>query len=156
MKAFSLSPRGPAAFALVAATITSAGCATAAPYNPAHLQQADLDRVAGVCQSALGLKSGEPPTVGNDNPRLDPQENHYQGCIASLSDFARVPVAVRGPAVASAPVKGGSYYWTTTGEKARRIEAACAEMGLNPATGVTSSCVKDMKDTFYAIDTPWR
>ena len=71
---------GAAAFAFVAG-----GCASAAPYNPAHLEQGQLQAVGGICQSAMGLSADERPIPGDGNPRLDPLENHYEGCVATLS-----------------------------------------------------------------------
>jgi hypothetical protein len=145
--------------ASLTAGVAIAGCAAAAPFNPAHLDEGRLDRVARICQSAVGLQPDEPPAIGNDNPRLaDPQENRYQGCIASLSRFADAPTALRLTRVSADAhtVKPGSFYWATTGEQSRRIANACAALGLDPAAGAVASCVKEMRDTFYAIANPWR
>ena len=200
------SPKRPrlvaAGFGAAIAGLAISSCASAETYNPARLDQAHLGEVVGICQSVMGLQADEPPLLGNDNPRLTPLENHYQGCIASLSgslrgvaDRAAVLTADqtcrtggaapgspqlaqcvlksvranRGAAGAGAealtatPVAGvqiatpaRSFYGIGNHEKARRIGEACAQLGLNPAYGAFDACVKDMKDTFYAIDNPWR
>jgi hypothetical protein len=155
---------GAAAFALVAA-----GCANAAPYNPAHLEQAKLQAVDGVCQSVMGLSADEPPVPGDGNPRLDPLENHYQGCVAALSHAlereGRVLTLLRGadrayaPArleiAASAAAATIPFFGLTPRQWRQRTERACASIGLDPAAGGFDACVKDMTDTFYAIDNPW-
>jgi hypothetical protein len=69
-----------------------AASASSAPYNPAGLSSQSLARVSDICQSTLGLKPSEPegPVWGAAmNPGLTSGENHYQGCIASLSSAMR-------------------------------------------------------------------
>jgi hypothetical protein len=80
--------------ALLSATVSiaAAGCASAAPYNPESLRADQLARVETICQSVMGLSPSEPysPVWGSaTNPGLTGGENHYQGCIASLSASLR-------------------------------------------------------------------
>ncbi len=76
-------------------TLTSLGmtaCATTTrPYNPDHLGDAQVSRIAGICQTTLGLSPKESPVLGVylGSPHLDAQVSHYQACIASLSDSVR-------------------------------------------------------------------
>jgi hypothetical protein len=74
-----------AACALAGAS--AVGCATT-PYNPNNLRDAELARIAGICQNVMGLSPSERPTGGNwlGNDRLDYWTSHYRGCIVSLSD----------------------------------------------------------------------
>ena len=67
------------------------GCAVTGPYNPDHLGADDFARIAGVCQSVMGLSPTDRPTGGNwlGNDRLDYWTSHYNGCILSLSDSLR-------------------------------------------------------------------
>jgi hypothetical protein len=52
------------------------------------------------------------------------------------------------------PTASGSYNYASPHENARREQVACAALGLEPAQGAFKSCVKDLSDTFYAIDHP--
>ena len=69
-----------------------AGAATqavAAPYNPRDLSAPQLARINEFCQNTMGLSPREPPSGvwgAAQDPHLDPGENHYQGCAASLSE----------------------------------------------------------------------
>ncbi|MGA0602416.1 hypothetical protein ACO2Q3_17030 [Caulobacter sp. KR2-114] len=71
--------------------------ASAAPYYPAGLGGAELARVESICQTTLGLSPKEVPSNvwgAAQDPRLDPGENHFQGCVMSLSDeLGRVDAA---------------------------------------------------------------
>lgn len=78
---------------LVAGILTGlgiGGCAAGAPYNPDGLDNAGLARVADICHDVLGLSPSEPlvagPWTGIGAHELDSFSNHYQGCVASLSD----------------------------------------------------------------------
>jgi hypothetical protein len=190
-----------AASVIVGASIAS--CASAAPFNPAGLSGDQLSRVADICQSVMGLHASEPPSGvwgAAVDPRLEPGENHYQGCIASLSNSLRSAGDARGlmrvddgcrakgfgsdsPELAEcvlqsrqtrspssdfgsqtfaatpvhdAPGRGavGSFFSARPHEATRREQLACARLGLNPAYASFDSCVKDMDDTFYAIENP--
>ena len=48
-----------AACVLVSSTI--AACASASPHNPSRLGGEQLGRVAGICQSVMGLSPSDPP-----------------------------------------------------------------------------------------------
>jgi len=87
------STRGVTATALaliLGASLSSA--AFGAPYNPQHLGFAQIERIDNICQTTMGLNDWE--ALSNvwgaaQDPHLDPGENHYQGCVASLSDAQR-------------------------------------------------------------------
>jgi len=49
---------------------------------------------------------------------------------------------------------GGSYYHASPHETVSREAVACAALGLSPARGAFKTCIKDLDDTFYAIDHP--
>ena len=92
--------------AVLAAALTAAfgfglaGCASAQAYNPSGLDGAQLGRVQSICRSDMGLWADEPPIPNPGDPRLDPLENHYQGCVASLSQSLRSVAASQGLAQA--------------------------------------------------------
>ena len=46
------------------------------------------------------------------------------------------------------------FHSPTPAETARNEALACASLGLNPAHAEFDGCVKDLKDTFYAIENP--
>jgi hypothetical protein len=190
--------------ASVACAIASMGivaCASAAPYNPSHLGAGQVGQISEICQSVMDLRPSDPPVPvwgAATDPRLSPGENHYQGCIASLStslqsvndahtaalvdeDCRAKGFRSESPELAecvlqrintkSAPVAqdlsarpvsdriaresvGSFLGFTSPGETARREQLACAQLGLNPAYGAFANCVKDLQDTFYAIDNP--
>jgi hypothetical protein len=48
----------------------------------------------------------------------------------------------------------GSMMLASPGETDRREQRACAALGLEPPYGAFANCVKDMTDSFYAIDNP--
>ena len=173
-----------------------AGCAAAQPYNPSSLPSGQLDQVAGICQSTMGLSPSEPPRPvwgAAVNPDLSGGENYYQGCLATLSYYRQAVNQGRAamdaertcrsqgqasdasafaecvlqtertagprdqaaePVSFSSPVRPGSYYDASRTDQNRRIETACARMGLNPAYPAFSDCIKNMKDTFFSIDNP--
>jgi hypothetical protein len=87
----SLSPLLTAASAALAVLSISA-CAAASPaFNPGGLQEAQLSRVADVCQNVMGLSPSE-RLVGGEwlgAPRLDYWTSRYRGCVTSLSDSVR-------------------------------------------------------------------
>lgn len=180
------------------AALNVAACASAAAYNPSGLSGAQLDRVTDICRSVMGLQSSEPLILGPGDARLTYGENHYQGCIASLSsslqsiddanagamldrDCRAQGLAEGSPmlaecvlqsrrsghlfenarAMTATPVADtfsrvapGSFYSARPHEEGQREQAACAALGLNPITEGFDSCVRDLRDTFYAIDNP--
>jgi hypothetical protein len=73
------------------------------------------------------------------------------------------PPAAQAPAEAvsaSASISGevphasGSFFYAKAHEANRRERLACAALGLEPPDEAFKGCVKDLKDTFHAIDNP--
>jgi hypothetical protein len=101
--------------------IASAGivrCASAEPYNPQHLDGGRLGRIADICQTTMGLSASEPYSMvwgAAQDPHLDPGENHYQGCIASLSDAAADADAGRATVRADLTCRAQGYRDSTPG-----------------------------------------
>ena len=184
--------RGLVILAGALASASVAACASAEPYNPSNLGAEPLSRVSAICQSTLGLSPKEAPIWGPGDPRLTPGENHFQGCVASLSDtLQRISVSQQtlqtdqdcqakgfrpgspelahcvlgamdgaeriSTTLASAPASApalGHFEFAAGGEITRRERQACADLGLSPAYPAFEGCVKDLSDTFYAIDNP--
>jgi hypothetical protein len=192
------------ATAAVIASLCVWGNASAATYNPDHLGGGQIDRVTGICQSVLRLHPSDPPESVRDSvtdPRLEPGENHYEACVATLSDslrrvndthadasadancrrqgyasespaLAECILNSRGAARANGPQADDASYQTApagrygdTGkrdsifgpspaETSRRVELACARIGLNPENQAFDDCVKQTKNTFFAIENP--
>ena len=71
------------------AVLSVAACAAATPaFNPDGLQDAQLSRVAEVCQTVMGLSPSE-RLIGGEwlgDSRLDYWTSRYRGCMTSLSD----------------------------------------------------------------------
>jgi hypothetical protein len=57
-------------------------------YNPDRLPAAQVAQVAEACVNVLGLNPHEGPVGGiyRGSPHLDDGVNHYQACVAALSD----------------------------------------------------------------------
>lgn len=75
----------------VAVLSISACAATTAAFNPDGLAEAQLSRVADVCQNVMGLSPAE-RLVGGEwlgDSRLDYWTSRYRGCVTSLSDSVR-------------------------------------------------------------------
>ncbi|HEY2660556.1 MAG TPA: hypothetical protein VGI79_12605 [Caulobacteraceae bacterium] len=105
------------------ALISSAACATAASYNPGSLRTDQLSRVEGICQSDLGLSPSEPLSLvwgAAVNPGLTGGENHFQGCVASLSASLR-------------DVDDGQAAW--------QADHDCRARGLKPESSDLAECV---------------
>jgi hypothetical protein len=84
----SIAPILTAASAVIAVLGISA-CAAATPaFNPDGLQEAQLSRVAEVCQNVMGLSPSERLIGGNwlGDSHLDYWTSRYRGCVTSLSD----------------------------------------------------------------------
>jgi hypothetical protein len=84
MKAFLIT-------AACAAVVASAGACAVTPsvFNPDSLADAQLTRVANVCQTVMGLSPKERLIGGewrSGGERLDYWTSHYRGCVTSLSD----------------------------------------------------------------------
>jgi hypothetical protein len=109
------------ASACALAGASAVGCASA-PYNPDHLRATELSRVAGICQSVMGLSPEERPVGGNwlGNDRLDYWTSHYDGCVLSLSD---------------------SLQSAASSEGAQQAEADCRAKGLPNGSPDLALCV---------------
>ena len=159
-----------AACILAAASLTAIGCATAAPYNPQRLGAEQLSRIESICTNTMGLNDWEAPSTSwgaARNADLDPGENHYEGCVASLSEAQQtVDRSQDAPArsvdlrLTDHPVgwmwsgRVGSFYTASPSAIARRERVACAQLGLNPGYPAFANCVSLMNDTFFSIDNP--
>jgi len=75
-------------------------------------------------------------------------------CVLRTERTSPPRYAAAEPTSFSNPVRPGSYYDASHADQSRRIEMACARMGLNPAYPAFTDCMKNMKDTFYSIDNP--
>jgi hypothetical protein len=75
------------------AVLGISACAAASPaFNPDELQEAQLSRVAEVCQTVMGLSPSERLVGGQwlGDSRLDYWTSRYRGCVTSLSDSVQV------------------------------------------------------------------
>jgi hypothetical protein len=122
--------------ALLAASVFAgggvAGCASAADYNPQNLDAAQLGQIARICQSTMGLSPDEaysPIWGAAQDPRLDPGENHYQGCVASLSDALRAE---------------------SDGMAVARADEQCRAQGYKDGGADLAECVLHWRDTHVA------
>ncbi len=74
------------------AVLSATACAATTPaFNPNGLQEAQLERVASVCQNVMGLSPKEPLVGGYwlGDSQLDYYTSRYRGCVTSLSDSVR-------------------------------------------------------------------
>jgi hypothetical protein len=111
------------ALGLAFAGASVAGCASASPYNPQNLDAAQLGRIADICQTTMGLRDWEAPSPvwgAAQDPHLDPGENHYQGCIASLSD---------------------AEFGADQGQALARADMACSARGYSEGSPALAECV---------------
>jgi hypothetical protein len=93
-----------------------------ASYNPDRLPGDQVARMADLCVNVMGLNRHESPVGGiyRGSPHLDQGVNHYQACIAALSD------ALQNQAAASA---------------ARQATADCRAQGLVSESAPLAECV---------------
>jgi hypothetical protein len=107
---------------LAGCALMVSACAAERPYNPDNLGPAQLSRVAGICQTVMGLSPNEPLESGNwmGNDRLDYDTNHYRGCIVSLSD---------------------SLQYVLDEQQTQQADVACRAKGLQPGTPDLALCV---------------
>jgi hypothetical protein len=118
------------------ALIFSAGATTnalAASYNPEHLSSAQLQRIDNICQTTMGLNDWEALSLvwgAAQDPHLDPGGNHYQGCIASLSDAQRDVDSDRATV---------------------RADIACRAQGYREGTAGLAECVLRGQDAPLAV-----
>jgi len=86
---------------------------------------------------------------------LQPGSPDLALCVLQTANQHPVPtepqVAAASEPTASAP---GSFYFASPRETARRVQVACAALGLSPAQTEFGSCVTQLKAAFYAIDHP--
>ncbi len=91
---------------------------------------------------------------------LEPGSPDLAVCILQSTESTPSPAAASAAAAGSAPPDrgltpvSGSFYRASNRALSQREELACAELGLEPATGPFASCVRNLKATFFAIDNP--
>lgn len=99
MSTRKLISRMPLLTASAAIAVLSASACAAAPqaFNPDRLQEAQISRVAAVCQKVMGLSPSEPLVGGYwlGDLRLDYRTSRYRGCVTSLSDSVRTIAAAQ-------------------------------------------------------------
>jgi hypothetical protein len=125
----------------LAILIAGAGFATAAPAQPDNA--AALAAVDHACRDILGTAPGE---------------EHFSGCVASLSGSLNRAGAGATAGYdrvnASADASRGSYFTGSPASVHRREARACASVGINPAGQAFDSCVADLSSSMFAIDHP--
>jgi hypothetical protein len=89
---------------------------------------------------ARGLKPG---TIALSRCELDPPTNQ-----AALTDVALGAP----PSVPAKHIK--SYFYASNGEIRRREQAACVELGEDPATTAFAQCVADLQGELFDADNP--
>jgi hypothetical protein len=97
---------------LASAGLALAGCASAGTFNPDNLRLSQIGRVVDICQSVVGYHSYDPPSSvwgAATDPRLEPGENDYQGCVASLSDSMKQVDDARGDAASDVDCRRQGY-----------------------------------------------
>ncbi len=91
---------------------------------------------------------------------LEPGSPDLAVCILQSAEAAPIPAAASAAAAGSEPPNygltpaSGSFYRASHRELSQREALACAELGLEPASGPFASCVRNLKATFFAIDNP--
>jgi hypothetical protein len=133
----------------------SAAYAGTLPFNPDHLDLAQLTTVTQVCQTVLGLTPDERLQGGNrsGDDRLDFWTSHYQGCIIGLSDSLRM-IGDAGTQGAPLPLAGGRFMSASPHEIMRRERLACSSLGVNVPAEEINRCVNGLSEIFFAIDHP--
>jgi len=119
--------------------ITGAGFAPRASAQPGNA--AALAAVDHACRDILGTSPGE---------------EHFSGCVASLSgSIARAGASAGYDRVsASDGASRGSYFTGSPSSVHRREARACASVGIDPAGQAFDSCVADLSSAMFAIDHP--
>jgi len=86
---------------------------------------------------------------------LQPGSPDLALCVLQAANQHPVPTGSQ-LAAASQPTASppGSFYFASPRETARRVQVACAALGLSPAQAEFGTCVTQLKATFYAIDHP--
>jgi hypothetical protein len=87
------------------------------PYNPDRLPAAQVAQVADLCVNVLGLNPHEGPVGGiyRGSPHLDDGVNHYQACVAALSDSLRDVAAANAAAQTNADCRAKGFASGTPG-----------------------------------------
>ena len=168
------------ALALVACALTAtAGCASAAGYNPANLAPAQLGQINAICQSVMGL----PDAYDADHAacvtalsasfkarlqaaslletRQDCRARGLKRGTAALSACELAPgskqAALGGQPVLQAalpapPAK--SYFRASFDQVRRREQRACADIGYDPVSGGFTQCVAQLSANLNYADNP--
>lgn len=135
---------------LLAGSLGLAGCATPAPFNPDHLQAAQISRVTGICQSVEQARPGDPAfarCVAVLSNTLRVQDRTVDADAASMTCsswglreggarmdacVAHLRSAALGPALE--PPRTGT----------RRDRRACAWLGVDPTSALYGECVRGL------------
>jgi hypothetical protein len=156
------SPRPMLAAASAAIAVLSiATCTAATPaFNPDRLPNTQISRVDQVCKNVMGLSPSE-RLIGGEwegNAELDYWTSRYRGCVTSLSDSIKKAgdksVDQKTHRALPLPIAGGSLFYATQQETQRREAEACAAVGIKPPGEAFEACVRNLEETFHAIDTP--
>jgi hypothetical protein len=154
----------------------AAGCAAAAPYNPANLTAGRLAQVGELCRSAIGLKPGFTlydacvESLSSAAARLEragARQAAHRACLdqgaaagatlatCELDAADRAGAAAAVPASApgvAAPAR--SFYRASAREVRVREQRACAGLGYDPTSGGFAACVAGLDAALYAADHP--
>jgi hypothetical protein len=97
-------------------------CTTAHTYNPAHLQEAQFERVSSICQNVMGLDPNETLQAAGHfrGPSVNDETSHYRACVLSLSE---------------------SLQGVVDAQLTQSTDAACAAKGLAPGSPDLALCV---------------
>jgi hypothetical protein len=114
------------------------GCVTALSGSVVKIADADATRVAESDCHARGL-------AGPDLSLCVLQEANRR---------ASGPAAAVTVPAAAAPPAPSPFLSASAREERQREELACAALGLDPAGGAFSGCVKDLRTTFFALEHP--
>jgi hypothetical protein len=159
-----------AAAALVGgvALASLSACATAQTYGPPTLPADQSAQVAQLCRTVI---------------RVEPGEEHYVGCVDSLTasltsaaqaramqrarnecldkglapaspELAECVLGAADPRPGSAAQSSRSYFYASNDEVRRREQVSCARLGLEPEGATFSSCVADLAAALFAADMP--
>lgn len=127
-------------FAAAGLLAVAPSLASAEPYNPRGVGPAELSRVESICEMTLGLSPREVASNvwgAAQDPHLDPGENHFQGCVASLSGELSRAAALRATS---------------------RADADCRARGLAEASPALAECVYHAREAgparLQAADVP--
>ncbi len=75
--------------------------------------------------------------------------------VSSRPNPVRVSQSDAAPSLGgNLPAARGSFFYASPHEAVRRVQVACAALGLEPSEGAFESCVSKMDHALYAIDNP--